>query len=326
MWTLTQSPSQRPAINVARAGITVLSACVLHALVGATLAGIAILCLVWLYVRWPGERRAALAVAGGVALGAALALPYWVLCVGARSTSGLRWGPNPDMAWTWLVAGGALALLAVLEWVQWRKEERRSFARTASIFVATAVLALGCLLTIFPHNETKLFQLGVLLFAIPAAGSWERALGNRWRLAAWAGLIGLGVPTVALATIGFLNESGADSQGSLRPSTHEIEAYQWLATHSHGSAGVICNSIDDSGQVDRDVLVHGRRGLIWGGPQYARVWGYDVVELDLRPLRRLRRGRALAERRADVTADSARPREDRRDLLARAQVAAIRPK
>jgi len=220
----------------------------------------------------------------GLGLAALAALPYAALCSARVGEPLFRLGFSGGLLWTWVASGGFLLLIALPELAGWRRGSRpaatdrapRAPDRIAYLVIIVVLALLSVAVPLVQGNETKFFNLGVTLLAVPAAGGWVRLAGTRAGAAARAVFFCLCVPTAALGLSGFFTERGLDVYGQVRPRAGESEAYQWLAAHSDRRAGVVEMPTDSLGHVDLDVVVHARRGLVWAGPEFARRWGYPA--------------------------------------------------
>lgn len=263
----------------AAAGLAAAVAFFLHGGVGAALlaAGGAGLAAVWIL----GGGRHSLVVAAGLGLAALAALPYGAICSLSRAESAVRPGFSAGMLWTWIAAGGGVAALALAGIAGWRGTARKAgpagggAAARAGLLTATAVLIVFSLAAVMPgHDETKFFNLGAALLAVPAAGGWVRLRGTRAARVARRALYALCVPTAALGLAGLVAERGQDVRGHIVPPAAEAEAYEWLAVNAGARAGVIEVAGPDLAPASLDVPVHARRGLVSGDPAYARIRGY----------------------------------------------------
>lgn len=280
------------------AGLGAAVAFFLHAVLGVGLLafGAAGLAVAWIM----GAGRRAFAVAAGLAAAAALALPYAAACSLGRVEPVLRWGASPGMPWAWIVSGGAVTGLAVVglagrrAWSATDGDAIDAAGGLAGLAAAVAVLVLLSIATTMAgHNEIKFFHLGATLLAVPAAGGWVRLGGARAGRVARATLCTLCLPTAALALSGFVTERGQGVAGRPVPTAEEAEAYEWLSVNAGARAGVLEATRADLEPVSRDVPVHARRGLVWGGPAHAALWGYAA-----QPMReRAELARALGEGR-----------------------------
>jgi hypothetical protein len=165
---------------------------------------------------------------------------------------------------------------------RWWRERRADPERMRLAFAWLALALLSLVVTMMGRNETKLMNLGALLLAVPAAGGWVRAARTRARVPARIVLWGLCVPTFLLGLSGFAGARGQDVLGSMSPGAADAEVFQWLAAHAERRAAVLEAPRDEAGHVSLDALVHGRRGLAWGGPEYIVNWGYPPRERDAR--------------------------------------------
>lgn len=249
-----------------------LAAVALAALVFHAASGPAVLVVALAAALVAGARgRAAL---GAWAVAAAVAAPYLALTLGSWTDGRAAAAPRADMALAIVTVGGLILALAGREA---SRLPRVAAPARAWLVAALVFLALAAGVAMIQRNETKFLNLALLALAAPAAVAFVRL-----RPAACAALLALTVPAHAIAVTGFVLDRGQDTPGRRVPAPALRAAYAWIGEHTRPGDVFLEAVPPGAREPDRDLLVHGPRALLWGGPGYASNWGYPGAELGYR--------------------------------------------
>jgi len=284
-WALVEAGSARVRIALVTSALAAMSALFLHSVVGAAVVvagGAAAIGAACLPRAARLGTRAALALLAGIAIAGLVALPYLRLCTVAKTNDPAHLAFHLDMAWTWLACGGLLLALAAREAWAWRTDPAERGERARFLLFVAGFVVLSLFVTLVNRNESKFFNVGALLLAVPAAGGWARLRGTMAGRLAWAVLVLGSLPTFLLGLSGFLAEGEQGVAGHVVPPAADREIYTWIDHHTAARAALLALPAGADGELSRDPMVHARRALVWSGPEHGMNWGYDPDELERR--------------------------------------------
>lgn len=285
-WALLDAGTAKNRVVLGVCAVAAASALFLHSVAGmaVVIAGTGAAALASFLPR--GTRLAlgpALAVVAGGVLASAIAYPYLKLCTVSKVEEPVRLGFHLDMAWAWLAAGGFLLALAAREaFAWWREDESRRGERARFLLYFAGFVVLSLVVSLVNRNESKFFNLGTLLLAVPAAGGWVRIQGTRWGRLAWVVLILGGVPTFLLGLSGFVAPGDVGVAGRITPAPADRDIYGWIDRYTSPHSALLALPQTADGELSRDPMVHARRALVWAGPEHGKNWGYAPEELERR--------------------------------------------
>lgn len=270
----------RPTLRAGLAlGVAVAAAMFIHSVVGwasAMLAG-----TWWWWALWRSrrpDRRPLRAVLLPLLIVfeavVALLMPYLaVTTLGKEGT--LAPGFSLQALATWLLAG----LLVVPAGTVWLWRQRRRDGALDLLFFSGVLTVAGLSIWLPGNNQSKFFNLLLLLLAAPAGlglhDLLRRARGRRRALLA-AGLVAATAPTVTIAIGAFATERaqfGADWQ---HPGPGVLEAMRWARTHTPPNAVFV------DAHLSLDLPVRAGRSVITGGPRWEQNWRYPEPALRVR--------------------------------------------
>jgi hypothetical protein len=285
-WALLEAGEARSRVVLAVAAVAAATALFLHSVVGAAvvIAGIGAAGLATLLPRGTKlAARPAVAVIAGALLASAIAFPYLKLCTVSKVDEPARLGFHLDMAWAWLAAGGFLLALTGREAVAWwRGEQGMRGERARFLLYFAGFVLLSLVVTLVNRNESKFFNLGTLLLAVPAAGGWVRLRGTRAGQLAWAVLLLGCVPTFLIGLSGFVAPGDVGVAGRVTPPPADRDIYAWIDRYTSPGSALLALPASADGELSRDPMVHARRALLWSGPEHGKNWGYAPEELSSR--------------------------------------------
>lgn len=272
---------ERPRLRQALAlGLVEASALFIHSVVGWS--GALLAAGWWWWALWRSRRteerrlRDVLLPLIVVFVGVvALLLPYL-----AATTVGKRDPVTPGIplraVGTWLLPG-LIMVPAGMAWL-WQARRRVAGARDLLLFAVLLTVA-GLTLAMPGNNQTKFFNLLLLLLAAPAAMGLV-ALHGRLRGLARALFVAIvlvaTLPTVTVAVWAFATERAQLGPPWEHPRPGEIEGLEWARDHTPVNA-VFVDSL-----LYLDLTVGAHRSVITGGPGWERNWGYPRPALEVR--------------------------------------------
>ena len=272
-----ERPSWRGWLAVA---LLQTAALFLHSVVGWADAAVA--AGWWWWTLWRSRRpddaplRRTLVPLAAAFAGATLALWPYLHATTAGKHQSFHFGLDGPTVRTWLLCG----LFYVPPGMLWLRSMARERGPARELWGMAVVLTLVALLLGLPlGNQSKLFNLLFVILAAPAAlglGAWM-ARGPRARAWITALLVAGMLPTVALFTWGFATERGQLHFVWDTPAgADERAAWEWVRLHTPNDALVV----DADARLDMTVLA--ARTTLWGGDGWAKNWGYDPRQLQLR--------------------------------------------
>lgn len=184
---------------------------------------------------------------------------------------------DPTRAFLTWVLPGLLVVPAGMTWL-WRERRRVPGARDLLLFASLLTVA-GLTLSMPGNNQTKFFNLMLLMLSAPAAMglvALHQRLRGLWRPALVVALLVAVVPTMAVAVWAFATERGQFAAAWEHARPGEVEGMRWARDHTAADA-IVVDSL-----LFLDAAVRAHRSVISGGPAWERNWGYDAGALDLR--------------------------------------------
>ncbi len=274
----------------ARGGFA-LAVCVAATLFVHTVVGYALLllCATWFVVAAvrgvTGDHRrlAALFPIALAVIGAITVLAPYLIEITLGKRGQLSAGLTRKALWSFVV-GGAFYIPAGFAWLASRarggrdRDAGESLAPLALLVPVLLVAGMALALRLPENNQSKFLNLLFLLLAAPAALGLQSLLDRAGRPLAWlltACFACAALPNLGLAIWGFSGERGIGMH-AWRATPAQREACAWVRAHTPADAA-LCDPV-----VARDLIVHGARSVLWGGPYGERDWGYDPAALQAR--------------------------------------------
>ena len=203
-------------------------------------------------------------------------LPYLRATTAAKRQS-FHFGLDGPTVRTWLLAG----LVFVPSGMGWLVARARRRGPAREVLGLALSLTLAALLLGLPlGNQSKLFGLLFLLLSAPAALGWQALIAAQHgarRVLLIAVLALATLPTAGLCLWGFATEHGQLDHGwDRRDSAAERDGWRWA------SANLPRDALFVDAAERLDMTVYAARSALWGGPGWAKNWGYDPAALELR--------------------------------------------